>query len=221
MRTQTLIARRCAPTGFENRERSAIRPTWVPRPASPRDSCRVPWVHDRMQVGYDDLRGVPGLAYGRHVACGSRDQSSLGQLSDGFVARGLWQCGESLEWDVVAGANDSSSAASLSQFDLRSWGKRLWAVGEVGMVVHTPDRANWTQQPTNLGRHITDVWGSSTSNVWAVAHYGYVLHYDGGTWTNQTISPWDFEAISATSASDIWAVGATPRIREPLSTPLG
>jgi hypothetical protein len=56
---------------------------------------------------------------------------------------------------------------------------------------------------------ITDVWGTSASDVFVVGAEGVILHYDGGTWIamNSGFANW-LKGVGGTSSSDVFAVGA-------------
>jgi hypothetical protein len=57
------------------------------------------------------------------------------------------------------------------------------------------------------------VWGSSSSDVFAVSHAGTILHYDGSTWTPMT-STWNISlaGVWGSSGSDVFAVGSAGTI---------
>ena len=52
------------------------------------------------------------------------------------------------------------------------------------------------------------VWGSSSSDVFAVGFGGVILHYDGNAWSTMTSDPFKFyERVWGNSPSDVFAVG--------------
>jgi hypothetical protein len=55
---------------------------------------------------------------------------------------------------------------------------------------------------------LRDVWGTDTSNVWAVGDAGTIFHYNGNQWA-QAASPTReaLRAIWGSSANDVWAIG--------------
>jgi hypothetical protein len=73
------------------------------------------------------------------------------------------------------------------------WGPNvndIFAVGFGGRVVHY-NGATWALQPTPAGGLFTlsDVWGSSGTDVWATGAPGdTLLHYNGTTWSIVTVS---------------------------------
>jgi hypothetical protein len=120
----------------------------------------------------------------------------------------------------------------------------IWAVGESfvpfshgpfsSFIIHW-DGTNWTQVPSpspdkdDLG--LVSVSAVSADDVWAVGGYDPVgspdgtgaillLHWDGTSWTQKlTRSPDDssgLDSVSATSATDAWAVGTDARGSAPL-----
>jgi len=55
------------------------------------------------------------------------------------------------------------------------------------------------------------VWGTSSSNVWAVGEYGRIVHFDGTTWSQVRDlmggSAETLQTIAGSSAVDIWVIG--------------
>lgn len=55
--------------------------------------------------------------------------------------------------------------------------------------------------------HLTDIWGNSANNVYAVGSAGTILHYDGATWRPEPSgSAGQFLGVWG-NATDVWAVG--------------
>jgi hypothetical protein len=84
-----------------------------------------------------------------------------------------------------------------------------WAVGDDGVILHW-DGTSWTSTPSGTTEKLSTVWGADPSDVW-VGGLRTLLHWDGTSWTSQSPTPgknW-FSNIVGTSASDVWAVGAT------------
>ncbi|QRK11393.1 hypothetical protein JQX13_15750 [Archangium violaceum] len=56
------------------------------------------------------------------------------------------------------------------------------------------------------------VWGSGPRDVWAVGESGFIVHWDGEQWAQETRVPADFtftlNDVWGSSAQDVWAVGA-------------
>ena len=54
---------------------------------------------------------------------------------------------------------------------------------------------------------LRSIWGSASSNVYAVGHQGSVLRYDGAGW-EEVNAPWgNYEGVWGASPTDIFAVG--------------
>jgi len=107
----------------------------------------------------------------------------------------------------------------------------VWAVGggNTGTGITPPlvehyDGSAWTVVPTSLTGPgwLNSIAAISASNIWAVgnipaagalSHTGLVMHYDGSGWTQVTVpaptasADWQLTDVTATSASDVWAVG--------------
>ena len=60
---------------------------------------------------------------------------------------------------------------------------------------------------------LLDVWGVSSSDVWAVGNGGIILHYDGSTWKQQKSPVTEvLRSIYGTGATEVYAVGANNSI---------
>lgn len=78
-----------------------------------------------------------------------------------------------------------------------------------GRIYHF-DGNNWTQQlETNTnGEQFKAVWGSSSSNVFAVGDNGIIFYYNGVNWSQQNSGVNTFfRAIWGSSATDVFAIG--------------
>lgn len=88
---------------------------------------------------------------------------------------------------------------------------------------YTPDDADWRQAvvvnrglswvdetPAGREHRLFDVWGTSSSDVYAVGWAGEILHYDGITWSvSTTDAPVILRSVFGSSPTDIFAVGRT------------
>jgi hypothetical protein len=86
-----------------------------------------------------------------------------------------------------------------------------WAVADAGQVLHWDGGGSWTTAVasgalTNNGLY--GVWAATDSFAVAVGGGGAILVFDSSAWTAPT-SPTSqqLNAVSGTSASDVWAVG--------------
>ena len=74
-----------------------------------------------------------------------------------------------------------------------------------------PAAPKWTVQLS--GARIVDVWGSSSSDVFAVGVNGTILHYDGTSWSAMTSGTTVLlYGIWGSSASDVFAAGVSGTI---------
>ena len=56
--------------------------------------------------------------------------------------------------------------------------------------------------------NLSEVWGSSSTDVFAVGTGGTILHYDGNTWSNMPSGTSDtLSAVWGSSSSDVYTVG--------------
>jgi hypothetical protein len=68
-------------------------------------------------------------------------------------------------------------------------------VGSSGRILHFNGTA-WSPMTSPTSQGLVDVWGNSSSNVYAVGEGG-ILRYDGTTWT----------VIQNTASRQVWGVG--------------
>ncbi|MBI2395466.1 MAG: hypothetical protein HYV09_38210 [Deltaproteobacteria bacterium] len=91
----------------------------------------------------------------------------------------------------------------------------VWAVGQ-GLIVRRSS-GTWsvvTHPLTGTTAQLRALWGSGPNDVWAGGDSGYLLHWDGTSWslvTSGTTAP--ILSLSGTSSSDVWAVTASQVIR--------
>jgi hypothetical protein len=71
------------------------------------------------------------------------------------------------------------------------------------------DGVGWAAQTSGTTADLKGVWGSSTTDVFAVGGSGTILHYDGSVWTPHSsgFDNWLF-GVGGRSADDVFAVGA-------------
>src|SRR5512136_387349 len=74
-------------------------------------------------------------------------------------------------------------------------------------AVVSPDGWGW-QNPLPQGNALRGVWGSSSSDVFAVGHDGTIIRYDGTAWnTVGSMTTHVLFSVWGTSSSDVFAVG--------------
>jgi hypothetical protein len=77
----------------------------------------------------------------------------------------------------------------------------------VVLVKHAGD-TTWTKLPVDLPRRLLRVWGTSSTDLFAVGAIGMVAHYDGTTWRQMyTGTAENFSALHGTSHADVYAGG--------------
>src|SRR5262249_34224771 len=97
----------------------------------------------------------------------------------------------------------------------------VWAVGAAGTILHW-NGAAWSPSASGTTAALEDVWGSASTDVWAVGN-GAILHWDGAIWSNVvadlgptlTTTSLDERRVWGTSATDVWAVGGASFPAEP------
>jgi hypothetical protein len=76
-----------------------------------------------------------------------------------------------------------------------------------GAILHY-DGAGWSVMRRGTTEALHGVWGTSSSDVYAVGYDGTILHYDGTGWSAMTSGTTEYlRGVWGTSSSDIYAVG--------------
>jgi hypothetical protein len=83
--------------------------------------------------------------------------------------------------------------------------------GQVGAILNY-DGVSWTHAVTDVP-YLTGIWGSSSSDVFAVGRWGTILHFNGHEWNEQvsgtTENLWD---VWGSSPTNVFAVGSAGTI---------
>ena len=117
--------------------------------------------------------------------------SSLAAVS-GNASNDVWSVGDAgtiVHWD---GTTWSSVPSGTTQDLKGAWADGAgdaWAVGghDAGIVLHF-DGTAWSQS-YHGDSELYAVWGTSTDDVWAVGQDLVVVHWNGTTWTSNSLSP--------------------------------
>ncbi len=67
---------------------------------------------------------------------------------------------------------------------------------------------SWGSMNSGTSNYLAGVWGSSSSDVFAVGGFGTILHYDGSTWSSMSSgTSKSLEGVWGSSGSDVFAIG--------------
>lgn len=83
--------------------------------------------------------------------------------------------------------------------------------------------SQWTPMDSGTTDSLTDVWGTSGTNVFAVSYEGGILHYDGNAWSQMASNnTFPLRAIWGSNSSNVFAVGGgwDPHSGDPVSVVL-
>ena len=94
----------------------------------------------------------------------------------------------------------------------------IWAVGSGGAALHYTGGTTWTKVDPKTGKTLYALWGTGASDVWAVGgwsepcgtaicSYGRVAHFDGVSWSSQTLGSSVLRGVWSSGPADVWAVG--------------
>ena len=97
----------------------------------------------------------------------------------------------------------SATAGSLTAYALVT--ARTVAGGTVNL---------WAATPSGVTAQLDGVWGSATSDVFAVGRGGTILHYNGTAWSSMSgaVVGDTLRGVWGSSASDVFAVGRSGRV---------
>lgn len=119
---------------------------------------------------------------------------------DLYAAAGALLHWDGTSWAVVAGTESFGATAVWG-----TSGGELFVGDQSNSQVHRWDGVQWTTAFTQVVE-VTDLWGSSSTDVWAAGIFG-LWHWDGVAWTDAATN----EVDSATGLwgfgpDDVWAV---------------
>ena len=154
-------------------------------------------------------------------------------LGDNRAARALWGSGPSDVWtsDCAAGYLGHWDGTGWSHLESIDNGRAIWGSGsgDVWMIEGYCDGFSVDSGPSSLihwkgisGSYIAGkdtqfttthnlhaIWGSGTSDIWAVGDSGAIVHYNGTAWSLSTNSPTavGLHGVWGTRPDDVWVVG--------------
>jgi hypothetical protein len=90
-----------------------------------------------------------------------------------------------------------------------------WVAGSGALLVHW-DGTSWTPFAGGTLNSVHQIWGSSSTDVWAVAgglggtgNYSTMIHWDGAAWSNVNPGTTDpLLGVWGDAPNDVWALGA-------------
>jgi len=123
----------------------------------------------------------------------------------------LWRLqGQAFALSVPALQADANSELRAVWTD----GRAIVTAGSWFRVGPDPQHMRIVPGPPNIALTLTGVWGSSSTDVWAVSEWGGIWHFDGNTLTSVASGlPPDnpgrlgWNAIAGSAPNDIWAAG--------------
>ncbi len=108
-------------------------------------------------------------------------------------------------WSVVSDANKAITSVIDNYYSVWGSGSDVWVGGDLG-ITHCKSPTACTIEST--GGTIFSLWGSSSSNIFAVGGGGQIRRFNGTSWTNMS-SPTtrQLARVSGSGPNDVWAVG--------------
>ncbi len=124
----------------------------------------------------------------------------------------VWMVGDASPFQHWDGSRLSHDPNSTSPYLYGVWGSGpsdIWAGG--GALWHY-DGSSWSCPAPCAGEPTTNgIWGSRSDDIWAVGSESTaatILHYDGKSWSPQTVSNAPgLNAVFGLAQDDVWAVG--------------
>jgi hypothetical protein len=108
----------------------------------------------------------------------------------------------------VVATSDADPRASASADALVVCPTGYTQVSGICVPPHTWVPGTWQPVPSGTPNGLTAVWGSSSTDVWAVGRQGTIVHWNGDSWSlfsSGTTAALD--AVWGSAANDVWAVG--------------
>src|SRR2546429_9871978 len=86
----------------------------------------------------------------------------------------------------------------------------LWAAASVAHAQPVCSSDGWCwSNPLPQGNTVISVWGTASTDVWAVGASGTILHSDGSAWSaSESGTPnYTLRGVWGSASTDVWAVG--------------
>lgn len=196
--------------GFEGSIMRGNGSTWVQEASGTAENLRGVWGTSTSDVFAVGLGGTilhrDGVGWS---AMSSPTSTALhgvdGVASDTVFAVGLG--GEILRYNGASWSAMSSPTVEDLHGVWANNGSDVWAVGAAGTVLHF-DGVAWSQDSTGVSEDLNAVFGlPGGAEVWAVGAFGTVLHRTGGVWVDETLGGFHLQAVWASAANDVFAMG--------------
>src|SRR5258708_7913400 len=170
------------------------------------------------------------------AALSSTNVWAVGSTDDAYLGQTLIEHWDGASWSLVPSPSPSGATNSYLAGVHGDAANDVWAVGYANYPAATPgvtvaqtliehwNGTAWSIVPspnfsTTLADQLTSVTTIANNNAWAVGKtqtlpyyqdHTLILHWDGASWTidSSFSTSGGLFGISATSASDVWAVGA-------------
>jgi hypothetical protein len=165
----------------------------------------------------NELFGVDGTS--------SSDVWAVGWYYRGQTAQSLLEHWDGASWSAVPGPLSVSAplydVSMLSANDAWAVGSQLTENGQRTLTLHW-DGSSWAAVPSPNpagGKNIrlNKVSAVSADDVWALGSYrdsggtlrSYLLHWDGGSWSEESTTTQSLQDVSGDATADAWAVGTS------------
>jgi hypothetical protein len=159
-----------------------------------------------------DLHAVWGRSSCKVFAIGTTDSVLHydGNTWDNITADPTVYVGVSCPWSLhgVWGSSDSDVfvVGSQTMFNYPSMGGEVVSLEGASIILHYDGR-RWSTMASGTRANLNGIWGSSSSDVFAVGEGGTILHYDGSGWSVMGGNGETLNSVWGSSASDVFAVG--------------
>jgi hypothetical protein len=135
----------------------------------------------------------------------------------GFADNNIWGVGDN---GAVVHYNGAGFSAQPSPSELHLYGvwgsgeSDVWAVGEDATVAHF-DGLTWSAVTgPSTTANLRAIWGAGPNDFYvAASSYAGIWHWNGTTWTKQSVSGADLRDMHGAASDAIWAVGRNGAIR--------
>ena len=164
-------------------------------------------------------KGALLVLSGMLCACGGDDWSSVSGAPTSFVVNDVWAFSDTDVWFIDGGPNvhrydgdgwsmlETPSTGGLGCiFALSASEVYLCAGGDVLLY----DGSSFTVMNVSTATgidSITDLWASSSIDIWAVGDDAIAAHYDGVTWTWTNIGSSFNSSVWGSGPQDVYAMG--------------
>jgi hypothetical protein len=127
------------------------------------------------------------------------------------VGGSVWKSTDGITWKNVSphDSKGNSFAGGLSGYSMFGFSENDYWLTDGGLIIHVVNQIGTIYSfPKDSAGYLHSIWGTSSSDMYAVGDAGTILHFDGSIWTKMLSGTLkNLQTIWGTDDQHIWAAG--------------